>query len=214
MKKHLFVLPLILVVFFVLFTMSLAFSVEATLTPQNPIIVDTKARIVSTLAELNGKYFVETTRHAVVFKGGKFGDKSVFAGLVDPKTFHEALVKTGFKPGNNMTMDNKEKTFVAGDLLDVSVTWKGAKKIYSLDEVIKDSSKRPIAIHFGGNLPLALEKNTGCLICLDSCPVGITSNSAYTYGAVEMRKETGFTGNKDVLPADRSLVVITFKAKK
>ncbi len=212
MKEKLFVVPLI-VVALMLVAASLAFSEEA-LTPQNPIIVDTKTKTVSILAEVNGKYFVETTRHAAVFKGGKFGDKSVLAGLVDPKTFHEALVKAGFKPGNNMTMDNKEKTFAAGDLLDVSVTWKGAKKAYGLDEVIKDSNKKPIAIHFGGNLPMAVEKGTGCLICLDSCPVGITSNAAYTYGAVEMRKEVGFTGNKDVLPADRSLVVITFKAKK
>jgi hypothetical protein len=214
MKKRLFVLPLIFVIFFALFAASLAFSEEATLTPKNPITIDTKGRTVSILAEVNGKYFVETTRHAVVFQGGKFGAKSVFAGLVDPKTFHEALVKAGFKPSNNMTMDNKEKTFVEGELLDVSVTWKGAKKTYGLDEVIKDSNKKPIAIRFGGNLPSAIEKNTGCLVCLDSCPVGITSNSAYTYGAVEMRKEAGFTGNKDILPADRTLVVITFKAKK
>lgn len=77
-----------------------------------------------------------------------------------------------------------------------------------------DSNKKPFAIRFGGNLPAAIDKNTGCLLCLDSCPVGITSNSNYTMGAVEKRKEVGFTGNKDVLPADRSLVVITFKAKK
>ena len=214
MKKRLFVLPLISIVFIALFAASLAFAKEAALTLKNPISVDTKARTVSILAQVNGKYFVETTRHAVVFNGGKFGDKAVLAGLVDPKTFYEALVKAGFKPGDNMTMDNKEKTFVAGDPLDVSVTWKGAKKSYGLDEVIKDSNKKPIAIRFGGNLPLAIEKNTGCLICLDSCPVGITSNSAYTYGAVEGRKEVGFTGNKDVLPADNTLVVITFKAKK
>ena len=213
MKKHLFVLPLVFV-FFALFAASLAFSEEAALTPGNPIKVDTKERTVSILAEVNGKYFVEPTRHGVVFKGGKFGDKSVFSGLVDPKTFHESLVKVGFKPGNNMTMDNKEKTCVEGEPLDVFVTWKGAKKTYRLDEVINDSNKKPITIRFGGNLPAAIEKNTGCLVCLDSCPVGITSNAAYTYGAVEKRKEVSFTGNKNTLPADRSLVVITFKAKK
>jgi ferredoxin len=211
--KKLFVLPLLFVVLVVLFAASLAFSQEA-LTPQNPITVDKKARTLSILAEVNGKYFMEPTRHGIVFKEGKNGDKSIFVGLVDHKTFHEALISLGFKPGNNMTMENADKTFVAGDPLDVSVTWKGAKKVYSLDEVIKDSNKKPFAIRFGGNLPTAIEKNTGCLLCLDSCPVGITSNSNYTMGAVEKRKEVGFLGNKDILPADRSLVVITFKAKK
>jgi hypothetical protein len=211
MKKHLFVLPLILVLFAV-FTASLAFSQD--LTPKNPIKIDTKERTISILAEVNGKYFVEPTRHGVVFKEGKNGSKSIFTALVDPKTFHEALVSLGFKPGNNMTMQNMETTFVEGDSLDVFVTWKDAKKTYRLDEVIKDSNKKPIAIRFGGNLPAAIEMKTGCILCLDSCPVGITSNAAYTMGAVEKRKEVGFTGNKDILPADRSLVVITFKTKK
>jgi hypothetical protein len=213
MKKQLFLLALT----FVLcapFAAPLAFSQEAALTPKNPIKVDMKERSVSILAEVNGKYFVQPTRHGVVFKGGKFGDKAVFAGLVDPKTFYESLVRVGFKPGNNMTMENKEKTFVEGDPLDVSVTWKGAKKTYGIDEVIKDSNGKPLAIRFGGNLTNALELKTGCLVCLDSCPVGITSNATYTYGAVEVRKEVGFTGNKDVLPPDRTIVVITFKAKK
>jgi len=61
---------------------------------------------------------------------------------------------------------------------------------------------------------MALKKNTGCLVCLDSCPVGIASNAAYTYGAIDRRKEVSFTGNKDLLPPDGTVVVITFKAKK
>jgi ferredoxin len=213
MKKHLVLLALALGLC-ASFVASLAFSQEAALTPKNPIKVDTKERSVSILAEVNGKYFVQPTRHGVVFKGGKFGDKSVFGGLVDPKTFYESLVSVGFKPGNNMTMENKEKTFVQGEALDLSVTWKDAKKTYGIDEVIRDSNGKPIAVRFGGNLANALELKTGCLVCLDSCPVGITSNATYTYGAVETRKEVGFTGNKDVLPPDRTLVVITFKAKK
>ena len=213
MKKHLFLLGLVFVLC-ASFAASLVFSQEVTLTPKNPLKVDTKERTVSILAQVNGKYFVQTTRHGVVFRGGKFGDKAIFSGLVDPKAFYESLVSVGFKPGDNMTMDNKEKTFVEGEPLDVLVTWKGAKKTYRLDEVIRDSNAKPLAIRFGGNLKNALDLNTGCLVCLDSCPVGITSNAAYTYGAVEVRKDVGFTGNKDLLPPDNTLVVITFKAKK
>jgi len=213
MKKQMFALSLVFILC-ASFAGPLAFAQESAPTPGNPIKVDAKEHTVSILAEVNGKYFVQTTRHAVVFKDGKFCDKSVFMGLVDPKTFHEALLGAGFKAGNNMTMENKEKTFVQGDPLDISVTWKGAKKAYRLDEVIKDSNGKPLDIHFGGNLPAALEHKTGCLVCLDSCPVGITSNASYTYGAVEGRKEAGFTGNKEILPPDGSLVVITFKAEK
>ena len=38
-------------------------------------------------------------------------------------------------------------------------------------------------------LKAAIDKNTGCLSCLDSCPVGVISNETYTYGAIEKRKE-------------------------
>jgi hypothetical protein len=184
------------------------------LTVDSPIKADMKEKSVSFLAKVNGKYLVQPTRHAAVFSDGKFGDKSVFSALVDPKTFYDKLVMLGFKPGNNMTLENKEKTFVEGDTFDVFVSWKGAKRSYRIDEVIKDSNGKPIIIRFGGNLQNATEKKTGCLICLDSCPVGVTSNASYTYGAVETRKEVSFTGNKEILPPDGSLVVITLKGKK
>lgn len=212
MKKRLFLLVLT-VVLSLPFAAIPAFSQQTALTPDNPFKVDTKEHSVSILASFNGKH-PEPTHHGVVFKGGKLYRKAFFIGLVDPKTFHESLASVGFKPGNNMTTDNMERTFVKGDLLDVSVSWKGAKRVYRMDELIRDSNGKPLAIRFGGNLTMALKKNTGCLVCLDSCPVGITSNAAYTYGAIDIRKEVSFTGNKDILPPDGTFVIITFKAKK
>ena len=192
---------------------SLAHPQETALTPQNPLRLDLKERSVSILAEVNGKH-PEPTHHGVVFKAGKLAHKAIFASFVDPKTFYESLVSVGFKPGNNMTMDNMEKTFVEGELLEVSVTWKDARKTYRLDEVIRDSNGKPFAIRFGGNLKEALKRKTGCLLCLESCPVGITSNAAYTYGMIDIRKEVVFRSNKGLLPPDGALVTLTFKAKR
>lgn len=184
------------------------------LTKENPLKVNKEEGTVSFLAQVNGKYFYEPTRHAAVFAEGANGEKAVFRAFADPEKFYNALTETGAKAGDNMTLENKEKTHVQGDAFDVTVTWAGASKEYKLDEVIKDSNKTPIDIHFGGNLKNAQDKKTGCLICLDSCPVGITSNAAYTYGAVEKRKEVEFTGNKDVLPGDGTYVEVTLKLKK
>lgn len=183
-------------------------------TKANPILVDKQAGTVTVLAQVNGKYLYEPTRHGVVTETGKNGEKPIFKAFADPVAFYNGLVEIGAKPGDNMTMENKDKTHVAGDALDVTVTWNGAGKDYKLDEVIKESNGKPLDIRFGGNLKNAQEKKTGCLICLDSCPVGITSNSTYTYGAVEDRKEVGFTGNKEVLPADGTFLAITLKVKK
>ena len=213
MKKHFFVWALA-VALLAAFTAIPAFSQETGPTPNNPLVIDMKARSVSVLAQVNGKYLVQTTRHGVVFKGGSNGGKSVFAAFAEPKPFYDALVKLGLTPGNNVTWDNKEKTHVQGDRLDVFVTWKGAPKVYRIDEAIKDSSGKPLVIRFGGNLQAAMDMKTGCLMCLDSCPVGMTSNATYTYGAIESRKEVSLMGNREMLPPDGTLVIITFKAAR
>jgi Fe-S-cluster-containing hydrogenase component 2 len=62
-----------------------------------------------------------------------------------------------------------------------------------------------------GNWISANEKKTGCLLCFDSCPVGIVSNAQYTYGAIEKRNEVTMKGNKDILPADGTKVIVTLK---
>ncbi|MBI5522781.1 MAG: hypothetical protein HY910_09145 [Desulfarculus sp.] len=184
------------------------------LSPDKPLVVDSQAGSLRYLAKVNGKYLHQPTRHASIYQGGKFGDKSVFSALAKPEDFRQALSSLGLKAGDNMTMDNKETTTVRGDELAVSVTWPGAARAYTLDEVIVDSNGKPIQTRFGGNQGSALQHNTGCLICLDSCPVGIASNATYTYGAVEKRGEVKFTGNAKVLPPDGTLVVITVGLKK
>lgn len=180
------------------------------LSKDNPLKVDKEKGTVTMLAQVNGKFFTKPTRHGAVYIDGSNGEKAIFRGLVDAETFHNALLEIGAQPGNNMTMDNKETTHVEGDRLKVTVNWEGADREYDINEVIKDSNGKPIDIHFGGNLEAAKDKKTGCLICLDSCPVGITSNATYTYGAVEGRNEVEFYGNGDILPEDGTLVTLTF----
>ncbi len=194
-----------------LFTMSCGKKKGENLTP---LTVDKAKGTITFLAEVNGKYFMLPSRHFAVFKDGSNGDKSIFRSLADHTSFYKALKAIGGKAGENMTLKNKEKTKVEGDMLDITVTWKGAGRVYSIDEVVNESNGRPITIRFGGNLERAIKKNTGCLICLDSCPVGIASNSSYTYGAVEKRKEVSFTGNRKILPGDKELVSITVKLRR
>jgi hypothetical protein len=184
-----------------------------TLTKENPISVNTEEKTVSILCAVNGKYFLQPTRHCAIFEGGKFADKAIFKGFANQLDFYDALTKVGFIAGDNMTLENKETTHVQGDPLNVLVTWDGAKKDYTLDEVIIDSNGKPISMRFGGNYENAKDKNTGCLLCLDSCPVGVVSNATYTYGAVETRNEVGFKGNQNVLPPDGTLVMLTIKRK-
>lgn len=181
---------------------------------EKPIKVDKEAGTVTVLSKVNGKYLEEGTRHAVVYEGGKFGSKSIFTGLGDQIDFYNGLIEIGATAGNNMFKDTAAETNVEGDAIETTFTWEGADKEYKIDEVINDSNGKPIEMRFGGNLKASEENQTGCIMCLDSCPVGIVSNATYTYGAVEKRDEVVFTGNKDVLPEDGTLVAVTFKVAK
>ncbi len=182
------------------------------LTKENPISIDKTDKSVSFLAKVNGKYLYQGTRHFAVYEKGKFGDKGVFIGLVPNLEFYDALMAIKAVPGENMTLNNKETTHVKGQAFKVTITWEGADRTYTIDEVINESNKKPIVMKFGGNFENSKNKKTGCLLCLDSCPVGIVSNSTYTYGAVEKRKEVTFKGNKDLLPGDGTEVIITLTA--
>ena len=176
----------------------------------NPIKIDKEAKTVTVLCSVNGQYFTQPTRHASVFTGGGFGTKSIFTAYGNQLDFYDALVEIGGKEGGNMTADNKETTHVEGDPIKCEVTWNGADKYYDFNEVIIDSNKKPIEMRFGGNRKASEAKNTGCLSCLDSCPVGIISNTTYTYGAVETRGEVGFTGNAEILPEDGTYVAVRY----
>ena len=180
----------------------------------NPIKIDKEAKTVTVLCSVNGQYFTQPTRHASVFKDGSNGTKSIFTAYGTALDFYDALIAIGAKEGGNMTVDNKETTHVEGDPIKCEVTWNGAGKYYDYNEVIIDSNKKPIEMRFGGNRKTAEAKNTGCLSCLDSCPVGIVSNTTYTYGAVETRGEVGFTGNADILPEDGTYVAVKYTLEK
>ena len=177
-----------------------------------PIKVDKEKGTVTTLVKINGKYLNENTRHNSVEQSGTNGAKSIFTAYAKPEEFYNALIEIGAKPGNNMNPNNAETTHVLGDAIDAKVTW--ADKTYDINEVVNDSNGKTINFRFGGNLERAKEKNTGCLSCLDSCPVGIISNDTYTYGAIEKRKEVKFTGNEKNLPEDGTYAAIIYSIKK
>jgi hypothetical protein len=183
--------------------------------PSDEIVVDKDAGEVIIPAEVNGKYFTEPTRHGVVSKDGSNGEKSVLRGLVDEKEFYQALVDIGATPGNNVTMENMnagpdDGVSTEGSKLDVFVTWEGLDKEIPFDDIIKASDERPADIRFGGNLENAKAKNTGCILCLDSCAVGITSNAAYPTGSTQ-NDLVKFYGDDTVLPADGTRVSVIFR---
>lgn len=177
--------------------------------PAAMMVVDKDKKEIRMETEVNAKYFTEPTRHGVVFKDGSNGEKSVLRGLADQFEFHQALVDIGMEPGNNLALEDMKKSKkVEGDQLDVFVTWDGLGKEIPFEDIIKSSDPRPMDIRFGGNLENATAKKTGCVLCLDSCAVGITSNSSYATGESD---NVQFYGNSEVLPEDGTIVTVIFR---
>ena len=181
---------------------------------QNPIKVDKEKGTITVLSQVNGKYFNQSTRHGSVEQTGSNGAKSVLTAFAKPEDFYNALIEIGAKAGENMTPANGATTHVEGTPIKMEITWNGADKTYDANDLIVDSNGKKINFRFGGNLNRALDKNTGCLTCLDSCPVGIISNDTYTYGAVENTGEVKFSGNSELLPEDGTYVATIYSIDK
>jgi hypothetical protein len=178
-----------------------------------PMVVNKEKKEISILAEVNGKYFTESTRHGVVFKDGKNGEKSILRALADEKKFYEEMIALGATPGNNLTADDMKTgtKSIEGSKLDVFVTWDGLGKEIPFSDVYTSSVEKELDVRFGGNIERANKNNTGCILCLDSCPTGITSNAAFPAGSHDNLKNVTFNGNDQVLPADGTVVTVIFR---
>lgn len=144
-----------------------------------PLRIDTINKQVLVYAEVNPKSLNQSNPHwGVVYQGGKLNDQAILRAFCTPQEFHDALLQIGAKPGNNLTLRSSGEV-IGGDELLVSVTWPGLSRSLGLTDVLEDSSGKGFRIRFGGNRQRAVEEQTGCVTCLESCPVGITSNAAY-----------------------------------
>lgn len=186
---------------------------EAVVSKENPMVVDKENKKISIFATVNGKFLNEGTRHLVISDSGKIADMALFKTPVTPTDFYNAFLELGAKPGDNVTAENAATTPTEGSKLKVTLTIDGKENI-SIDDAVPDSNGKSLDLRFSGNLNGADEYKTGCISCLDSCFVGITSNANYTLGAIEERKEVEFIGNKDVLGEDGKEVIITYEVQE
>jgi hypothetical protein len=189
--------------FFLSIQTALAQGIDSLPTKQNPLVIDSKNRRILIYAEVNEKGSLKTSTHfGVVFKDGKLADKALFRAYVSPLEFHNALLAIGMKPGDNLTENSKGK-YVEGDHVDVTVTWPGLQKEIPLKDFLVDSGGKGFDIKFGGNRIASVAEDSGCITCLESCWVGITSNAAYPVASTLGRffnPNSQFSINRNVLP--------------
>lgn len=177
------------------------------------ITTNPSTQSVTIYTQVNGKYFTEPSRHGVVFKDGSNGEKCILRGLCSEKDFYAALLSVGGVPGDKLYFaDAQPGDLIEGQKLDVTVSWEGSNGEIPWADIMTTGNGKPYVadFRFGGNIKAAYAKNTGCILCIESCPVGICSNAAYGYGVVETTKTEQFYGNPDVLPGDGTICQVTF----
>jgi hypothetical protein len=182
-------------------------------TKEKPLIIDEKGKKVLIYTEVHEMNVHQSNVHwGVVFKDGKFQDRSILRSYANQLDFHDALIRIGAKPGNSLNKDTIGK-YVAGDTLDVKATWPGLGKELSLNDIFIDENGKGFKIKFGGNRKASEEKNTGCITCLESCWISISSNANYpqTHSLKRfLMPNSRFKGNANILPEDGKPVILIY----
>lgn len=126
--------------------------------------------------------------HFIVWEDGSASSKALITTNTSDSSIQRKLQILGAIPGNNLTLDtwNKRKDKnhpdpkinVAGTTIKVEIflndQWLNASDIFE--------TTKPTDFHFklGGHLRFISEWNSGCVVCLQSCPGGRISNASTT----------------------------------
>ena len=174
-------------------------------------------------AEINGKYLVSPTKHAMSYIEGSNGQKAIMRALVSEIDYYNALIELGAKPGNNIKPEDMKAKSSAegksteGSKLQAFITWAGHEGELALDDAVistvSNGEVRKIDLRFTGNLEFAMAHHPGCFICLDTCAAGISTNAAWPTGAMN-NHEVSFRGNPDTLPPDGTRVNVIVRLVK
>lgn len=155
--------------------------------------------------------------HVVVWKGGGSSGNALFVCDAGDRQVLEALERLGAVPGDNLTADSWYKRkqpeatdpdlIAEGTPIDAFVTWEGLEEPLPISDIFKSGEVR---LRFAGNAALIPEFESGCVICLQSCPGGKVANAAYTMrdyaqgrGRLELRE--------GLLPPNGARVTIILK---
>jgi hypothetical protein len=126
--------------------------------------------------------------HFVVWEGGKAARLALLDALSADSAIHDALVRAGGTPGNNLTADSWNERanarspdpdlVAAGSPLALLVLVAGRE--LPPESLLTDLNAKPCDLCFAGNRALIPVWRSGCVVCLQSCPGSKISNRTYT----------------------------------
>jgi len=161
----------------------------------DPLEVDPERRSVSLDAVAQPSSFRASTPpdhryHALVSGGGSASGASLLVTDTDDLRIAAALRELGAMDGGGVPMAAwtlrrlpfvpQPSRRVSGSLVRVQVEWSGSGGPRDLADLLDDPGGRGVEMRFGGNEAQNHHWESGCIVCLYSCPGGVISNAAYT----------------------------------
>jgi hypothetical protein len=160
--------------------------------------------------------------HAVVWKGGRSRYWALFVSDVSDHDVRVALDSLGGKRGENLTpatwneRENPRRPEpdqrVEGSHVEAFVEWN--KRRVPLASLLREE-KHPaplVDLRYGGNEAWQKEFQSGCIVCLYSCPGGAVGNHAHTIRDY-VRDGVVYASVPERLPPAGSRVTIILKLK-
>ncbi|MFH0792630.1 MAG: YdjY domain-containing protein [bacterium] len=161
--------------------------------------------------------------HGVVWAGGGAASKALLVIEESDREGAQCIRNLGGRPGNNLTpaawlevgnpASPEPDKRVLGSPVEVSVTWPGAARTYALSEIFDGETSQTVDLRFGGFEDLINYWNSGCVICMYSCPSGKISNHAFTLRD-QARGRHDFRAREDLLPSDGSPATVTIRLRQ
>jgi hypothetical protein len=156
--------------------------------------VDVEAREVRVQAVARPGAFVaglppDHQYHALVYEGGGAAAKALFVTPVPDSAVARALRELGAEDGGGVPLAAwtlrwvpllpQPAARVQGTRLHVRVRWDGGDPV-PFSDLLEDPGGLGMNMRFGGNEEHDEHWDSGCIMCLYSCPGGVVSNASYS----------------------------------
>ncbi|HEX2059196.1 MAG TPA: YdjY domain-containing protein [Thermoanaerobaculia bacterium] len=161
--------------------------------------------------------------HAIVWEGGKSKRWALFVAHASDRDVRRALDSLGAKRGENLTpatwtarddeQNREPDKRVEGTPIDVFVAWDGKRVPLSSLIAEKNRTVPLMDFRYGGNERWQAEFESGCIVCLYSCPGGAIGNHAHTIRDY-VRDGVVYASVPERLPPAGSKVTIILKVRK
>lgn len=149
--------------------------------------------------------------HAVTWQGGSRARQALVETLASDYEVSNALRSLGTHAGRPLPQEvwsernNPNSPYpdwrAEGDRIQVELIWEGVEDWIPLAKVLVDRSQLGIDIRFEGQEELIPVWQSGCIVCLASCPGAKASNSRYTIRD-QLSDTMDFQSCVDLLPPD------------